>query len=109
MTGDVNKLLESLPDRTSALLVACQRLEGAWMSSLGIRLLTWGTPPLDIREKARALASSIETAHQFREHANNRIEDKAEFDLRLAEAEAAMRRYAEVFNDREFQFFSKVS
>jgi hypothetical protein len=54
----------------------------------------------DTHQVAATVESLVKTASQYSEHARRLISERFEFDLRLAEAEAALRVYYEVF-DRE--------
>jgi hypothetical protein len=52
----------------------------------------------DARQVAATIERLIRTASQYNEHANRRISDRFEFDLRLAEAEGALQRYQRLFD-----------
>jgi hypothetical protein len=51
----------------------------------------------DVHQVATTVEKLIRTASQYGDHSINRIGDKFEFDIRLAEAEASLRLYQEVF------------
>ncbi|NEO88733.1 MAG: hypothetical protein F6J87_31585 [Spirulina sp. SIO3F2] len=56
--------------------------------------LTYG---YDAKQVYVTVERLIKTASQYSEHSSRRLSDKFEFDLRLAEAEAAMHMYRELF------------
>lgn len=51
----------------------------------------------DAHQIAATVERLIQMGSQYKEHASNRIGEKFEFELRLAEAEAALRLYQDVF------------
>ncbi|PZN77066.1 MAG: hypothetical protein DM484_15315 [Candidatus Methylumidiphilus alinenensis] len=53
------------------------------------------------KQIALTVQKLISLASQYSEHSASKISDKFEFDLRVAEAEAALHMYEEVFNRRE--------
>lgn len=53
----------------------------------------------DAEHVAATVKRMIKTASQYSEHASTKLSDKFEFDLRLAEAEAALMLYEKVFRD----------
>ena len=55
----------------------------------------------DLHQVASTVERLLRTASQYSEHASQSLGDKFEFDIRLAEAEAALRMYKEVFGETE--------
>ena len=53
------------------------------------------------KQIALTVEKLISLASQYSEHSTRKISDKFEFDLRVAEAEAALHMYEEVFNRRD--------
>lgn len=54
----------------------------------------------DVHQVASTVERLLRTASQYSEHSAQTIGDKFEFDIRLAEAEAALHVYQNVFGDR---------
>lgn len=57
----------------------------------------------DMHQVATTVERLLRTASQYSEHASQSLGDKFEFDIRLAEAEAALRMYKDVFPEQERQ------
>ena len=55
----------------------------------------------DVHQVALTVERLLRTASQYSEHAAQALGDKFEFDIRLAEAEAALHVYRNVFQDSE--------
>ena len=53
----------------------------------------------DTHQVASTVERLLRTASQYSEHASHTLGDKFEFDIRLAEAEAALRMYKDVFRE----------
>lgn len=55
----------------------------------------------DIHQVAMTVERLIRTASQYGEHSIQNLSDKFEFDIRLAEAEAALRVYKNIFHQKK--------
>jgi len=55
----------------------------------------------DLHQVASTVERLLRTASQYSEHASQSLGDKFEFDIRLAEAEAALRMYKDVYGEAE--------
>ncbi len=99
-TAVAGKLYYPSANLDSAFLPIVAAVLGA---SLSIVPLLWIGPLARSRElyDVHQVASTVErllrTASQYGEHATQALGDKFEFDIRLAEAEAALRVYRNVF------------
>lgn len=62
----------------------------------------------DAHQLAITVEKLIKTSSQYGEHSRKRIADTFEFDLRLAEAEAALQVYKETFRRRLVDRFSEI-